>query len=96
MDAPPSGGLAALAGLAVLEVDFRYVALLIVELGPDDRLAGLEGLRHVEDALVRGAAELQQRVLLVLEITAVTRMSMRWSSSSLSGVSPGRISSSHV
>ena len=89
-------GLLAFAGFAVFQIDFGDISFLIVELGPDDRFAGFQRLGHIEDALVSGAAELQQRVLLVSEVAASTRMSMRCSNSSLSGVSPGRMSSSHV
>ena len=69
--AAPSRRLRALAGLAILEVHFGDVALLVVELGPDDRPAGGQRTRHVEDALVSGSAELQEGVVLVLEVAAV-------------------------
>lgn len=64
-------GLLAFAGFAVFQIDFGDISFLIVELGPDDRFAGFQRLGHIEDALVSGAAELQQRVLLVSEVAAV-------------------------
>ena len=84
------------AGFAIFQINRRNVAFLIVQFGPDDGLAGRKGFGHVKDALVSGTAELQQRVFLVFEIATVDKDVDRCSSSSLSGVSPGRMSSSHV